>query len=56
MRRLIEAYQSWLYRRWLRTPAGQRFTATMAYLVEHQSYLTLHSISDDVAAKWTAEP
>ena len=52
MRRLWEWYDGWRYRRWLRSPDGQRYVAVMGYLAEHGSYTTLHELSPNAYAGW----
>ncbi len=55
LRGLYARYESWRFKRWLRSPDGQRYIAATSWLAEHGTTTTLHELSPSVAASWSAE-
>lgn len=54
-RRMWDAFDGWRYRRWLKSPEGQRYVAAIAWLAENQETATLHEISPAVALTWARQ-
>lgn len=55
LKKLWWAFDGWRYRRWLKTPEGQRYVAVMGWLASNAESTTIHTLAPETYAKWGPE-